>query len=211
MPGLNPPVSLNCRGWYVPCAHPDRGKGPPKEKTVKKFIIHCSAAILMLLIAASLCPAAEDMGIITGSDKGTYYQFGLDLQRLMKPTGVNLTVHTSKGSIENIFAVYQRPGVQLGIVQSDVLAFVARLQSDPVLTRIAKKTTGACPPYKGEGPVLGKPGIADFDDLAGKRVAVGRDGSGTYLTARLLFKLSEVAPAEVVPVGPGGAAARRQG
>ena len=73
--------------------------------TKSKFIIQSSVALLMLLVAASLCPAAEDMGLITGGDKGTYYQFGLDLQKLTKPTGVNLTVHTSKGSIENVFAV----------------------------------------------------------------------------------------------------------
>ena len=162
---------------------------------MKKFIIHCSAAILMILIAASLCPAAEEMGIITGSDKGTYYQFGLDLQKLTKPTGVNLTVHTSKGSIENIFAVYQRPGVQMGIVQSDVLAFVSRVQSDPVLSRIAKKTRMIFPLYNEEVHLLGK------------RVAIGREGSGTYLTARLLFKLSEVTPSEMVPIDTGEALA----
>jgi TRAP transporter TAXI family solute receptor len=157
-------------------------------------------ALLMLLVAASLCAAAEDMGIITGSDKGTYYQFGLDLQRLTKPGGVNLTVHTSKGSIENVYAVYQRPGVQMGIVQSDVLAFVARVQTDPVLSRIAKKTRMVFPLYNEEVHLLGKKGIRDFDDLAGRRVAVGRDGSGTYLTARLLFKLSEVAPSEMLAI-----------
>jgi TRAP transporter TAXI family solute receptor len=138
------------------------------------------------------------MGLITGGEKGTYYQFGLDLQKLVKPTGVNLTVHNSKGSIENVFAVYQRPGVQMGIVQSDVLAFVARVQSDPVLSRIAKKTRMVFPLYNEEVHVLGRRGIRDFDDLAGRRVAIGRDGSGTYLTARLLFKLSEVAPSEMV-------------
>jgi uncharacterized protein len=175
--------------------------------TKSKLIIQSSLAILMLLVAASLCPAAEDMGIITGGDKGTYYQFGLDLQKLTKPTGVNLMVHTSKGSIENIFAVYQRPGVQMGIVQSDVLAFVARVQSDPVLTRIAKKTRMVFPLYNEEVHLLGKKGIRDFDDLTGKRVAIGRDGSGTYLTSRLLFKLSEVVPAEMVPIDTGEALA----
>ena len=175
--------------------------------TKSKLIIQCSLAILMLLVAASLCPAAEDMGIITGGDKGTYYQFGLDLQKLTRAAGVNLTVHTSKGSIENIFAVYQRPGVQMGIVQSDVLAFVARVQSDPVLSRIAKKTRMVFPLYNEEVHLLGKKGIRDFDDLAGKRVAIGRDGSGTYLTSRLLFKLSEVAPAEMVPIDTGEALA----
>lgn len=58
--------------------------------------------------------------MIAGSEKGTYYQFGLNL-------------HPSKGSVENVFAVYQRPGVQTGIVQSDVLAFVARVQTDQAL------------------------------------------------------------------------------
>jgi TRAP transporter TAXI family solute receptor len=86
----------------------------------------------------------------------------------------------------------------MGIVQSDVLAFVARLQNDPVLTRIAKKTKMVFPLYNEEVHVIGKKGIAEFDDLAGRRVAVGREGSGTYLTARLLFKLAEVAPSEMV-------------
>jgi uncharacterized protein len=174
---------------------------------VKRLIIHCSVALLLVLTAARISPAVEDMGIITGSDKGTYYQFGLDLQKLMKPAGVNLTVHTSKGSIENVFAVYQRPGVQMGIVQSDVLAFVAKVQSDPVLSRIAKKTRMVFPLYNEEVHLLGKKGIRDFDDLTGRRVAIGRDGSGTYLTARLLFKLSEVNPSEMVPIDTGEALA----
>ena len=154
--------------------------------------------ILVLLMAVPGIVVAQDMGVITGSEKGTYYQFGLDLQKLVKSNGVNLAVHPSKGSVENIFAVYQRPGVQMGIVQSDVLAFVARLQNDPVLTRIAKKTKMVFPLYNEEVHVVGKRGIAEFDDLAGRRVAVGREGSGTYLTARLLFKLAEVTPREMV-------------
>jgi TRAP transporter TAXI family solute receptor len=154
--------------------------------------------VLALVLAGAAPSFAQDMGVITGSEKGTYYQFGLDLQKLVKPTGVNLSVHPSKGSVENIFAVYQRPGVQMGIVQSDVLAFVARLQNDPVLARIAKKTKMVFPLYNEEVHLIGKRGIAEFDDLAGRRVAVGREGSGTYLTARLLFKLSEVAPREMV-------------
>ena len=166
---------------------------------MKVFVIW-SLALVALVSFSGHAAAVEDMGIITGSDKGTYYQFGLDLQKLVKPAGINLTVHTSKGSIENVYAVYQRPGVPLGIVQSDVLAFVSRVQTDQTLQRIAKKTKMVFPLYNEEIHLLGKKGIADFDDLAGRRVAVGRDGSGTYLTARLLFKLSEVNPAEMVPI-----------
>jgi uncharacterized protein len=172
-----------------------------------KFVIACSMALVVLLAWTSPPAAVEDMGLITGGEKGTYYQFGLDLQKLVKPAGINLNVFPSKGSIENVYAVYQRPGIPMGIVQSDVLAFVARVQTDPVLQRIAKKTQMVFPLYNEEIHLLGKKGIADFDDLAGRKVAVGRDGSGTYLTARLLFKLSEVAPAEMVPIDTGEALA----
>ncbi len=167
---------------------------------MRKVIVSCSVALLVLLVGARAGSATEDLGLITGGEKGTYYQFGLDLQKLVKPAGINLNVFTSKGSIENVYAVYQRPGVPMGIVQSDVLAFVSRVQTDQTLQRIAKKTRMVFPLYNEEVHVLGKKGIADFDDLAGRRVAVGRDGSGTYLTARLLFKLSEVTPSEMVPI-----------
>jgi uncharacterized protein len=172
-----------------------------------KIVVACSMALVVLLAWTSPPAAVEDMGLITGGEKGTYYQFGLDLQKLVKPAGINLNVFPSKGSIENVYAVYQRPGIPMGIVQSDVLAFVARVQTDPVLQRIAKKTKMVFPLYNEEIHLLGKKGIADFDDLAGRKVAVGRDGSGTYLTARLLFKLSEVAPAEMVPIDTGEALA----
>jgi len=158
--------------------------------------------LVCLVVAASLgAPVsvlAADIGVITGSEKGTYYQFGLNLQALARPNGISVTVHNSKGSVENIFAVYQRPGVQVGIVQSDVLAFVARVQTDPTLQRIARKIKMVFPLYNEEIHLLARNGVASFDELAGKRVAVGRDGSGTYLTARLLFKVSEVTPKEML-------------
>ncbi len=154
-------------------------------------------AVAVLSLLATVAGAA-DLGLITGGERGTYYQFGLNLQRLVKPGGTNLSVFNSKGSIENIYAVYQRPNTQMGIVQSDVLAFVSRVQADPVLTRIARKTRMVFPLYNEEIHVLGRRGITDFDDLADRRVAIGREGSGTYLTARLLFKVSEVAPKEMV-------------
>ncbi|MGH7360922.1 MAG: TAXI family TRAP transporter solute-binding subunit, partial [Candidatus Methylomirabilales bacterium] len=78
-------------------------------------------ALLAVIVLPGLA-AAADMGLITGGEKGTYYQFGLNLQKLVKQKEINLTVHNSKGSVENILAVYQRPGVQMGIVQADVLA-----------------------------------------------------------------------------------------
>ena len=173
---------------------------------MKMVVIAVTALMLMVANTGVVSAQGADLGIITGSEKGTYYRFGLDMQKLVKPAGINVTVHPSKGSIDNIFAVYQQPGVQLGIVQADVLAFITRVQSNPVLSRIAKKTRMVFPLYNEEIHILAKAGINDFDDLAGKRVAIGREGSGTYLTARLLFKLSDVA-SEFVHIDTGEALA----
>jgi len=156
------------------------------------------AGLFLVGYLAAPASAASDLGIMTGGDKGTYYQFGLNLQRLAARDGLNLSVYTSKGSIENVYAVYQKPATQLGIVQSDVLAFVARVQSDPVLRRIAKKTKMVFPLYNEEIHILARPGISEFDDLSDRRVAIGREGSGTYLTARLLFNVADVTPRDMV-------------
>ena len=159
-----------------------------------------SSLVAVLIVLTAWPAAAADLGLITGSEKGTYYQFGLNLQALAKRSGLSLDVFPSKGSIENVVAVYERPGVPLGIVQSDVLAFVTRVESNPALRQIAKKTRMVFPLYNEEVHLLAKRDIAGFDDLTDRRVAVGREGSGTYLTARLLFKVSEVQPREMVPI-----------
>ena len=59
--------------------------------------------------------------------------------------------------------------------------------------------------YNEEIHLLGRRGIRDFDDLSNKRVAIGKEGSGTYLTAKLLFEVSEIRPRELIPIGTGKA------
>ena len=159
------------------------------------------SGLMLALPASSVDAAPAELGLITGGESGTYYRFGLDVQKLLErnaASGMTLNVYPSKGSVENIYAVYQRPATQMGIVQSDVLAFVFRIQSDPVLKRIARKVKLVFPLYNEEIHILGKKGITDFDDLAGRRVAIGREGSGTYLTARILLKMADIAPREMV-------------
>ena len=165
----------------------------------KGSLVICTAIFIMLSLAS--VSFGVDLGIMTGGAKGTYYQFGLNLKELVKPRDIRLRVDNSTGSIENLYAVYKKPYTQMGIVQSDVLAFVSRLQSDPILKRIASKTKMIFPLYNEEVHLLGRRELADFDGLAGKRVAVGKEGSGTYLTAKLLFEVSDVKPAEMVSVG----------
>ena len=164
--------------------------------------------VLFLITTLAEASLAVELGIITGREKGTYYQFGLNLKELVKQHGYQLNVFPSNGSVENINAVFKRPGTQLGIVQSDVLAFVIRVQSNPVLKTIAKKVKMVFPLYNEEVHLVARKGIVDFDDLVDRKVAIGEEGSGTYLTAKLLFEVSDVAPRETFSIGTDEALAR---
>ena len=168
--------------------------------------IFCLLLFFMIFLTGACF--AESMGIITGGRKGTYYQFGLNLQKLVKPRNIKLSVYNSNGSIENLYAVYRRPRTQLGIVQSDVLAFVSRVQTNRKLKRIASKTKMVFPLYNEEIHLLGHKDIGDFDALMGKKVAIGKEGSGTYLTAKLLFEVSDIRPKELIAIGTDDALAQ---
>lgn len=165
---------------------------------VRKFIL-----VLSILIWTTMCGTASavELGIITGGAQGTYFQFGLNLMEFGKKFGYDIQVYNSRGSVENVYAVYKRPMTQMGIVQSDVLAFVLKVKANNVLKQIARKTKMIFPLYNEEVHLVGKTSVASFDDLENRRVAVGKEGSGTYLTAKLLFEVSGVKPAQTVAVG----------
>jgi len=167
---------------------------------MQKCFIVVILNIVHVLILAHISYAIE-MGIITGNEKGTYYQFGLNLKDLMAKYNIELNVYPSNGSVDNIYSVYKKSGANLGIVQSDVLAFVAKVQSNETLKTVAKKIRIVFPLYNEEVHIVARKGITDFSDLSNRRVAVGEDGSGTYLTAKLLFEASGIKPETMVNIG----------
>jgi NMT1-like family len=153
--------------------------------------------LLVICPPITTAPAATELGLITGGEKGTYYQFGLNLQRLVKERGIDLSVHPSRG--------YHREHLRRVPEARDAARHRpvgrARLRGPGAVRPDAQanhqEDEDGLPE---EIHVLARTGIADFDDLTDRRVAIGREGSGTYLTARLLFKVSEVQPKEMVPI-----------
>ncbi|MGK0289875.1 MAG: TRAP transporter TAXI family solute receptor [bacterium] len=132
------------------------------------------------------------MGIVTGGQSGTYYQIGNDISRLLSRHNISLRVFSSRGSLDNVADVFKRPRVQMGIAQSDVLAYIKANSNNQELRRIAKKVKMVFPLYNEEVHLIGGKSIYQLSDLAGKRVAVGKFGSGTYLTAKLIFEITGI-------------------
>lgn len=167
-----------------------------------------AALIVLLALATPSAAAAPALGLVTGMANGTYHQFGLDLKRLAKADGIDVNVYPSRGSIDNLGALYGRPGVHMGIVQSDVLDFIAGVESNPVLALIAKRLRVVFPLYTEDVHLVARRDIGAFEQLEGKRVAIGPEGSGPHLTARLMFKLADVHPAELLALDHTQAVAR---
>src|ERR1044072_77091 len=97
------------RGWT---SLPDGGAAVRQAATHALLILFCVSAVGVA--------SATDLGLITAGESGTYCQFGQDLRRLAKRGGIELRVYPSRGSIDNIRAVFEGGDVKLGIVQADV-------------------------------------------------------------------------------------------
>lgn len=147
-------------------------------------------SVFFILIFSTLSHAA-DLGIVTGSKTGTYYQFGLNIGKVLNGTNISLTVHNSKGSLANMYSVLKEPHAQLAIVQSDVLKFLAYSKNKEA-RKMVRKTRLVYPLYNEEVHILARSDISDFSDLEGRKVAVGSKGSGTFLTSKTLLKLADI-------------------
>ena len=155
-----------------------------------------------LILALSVTPGwAQQMGMVTGGATGTYIKIGQDIKTIAEPSGIALQVMESAGSIQNVFDVRKKRGVQLGIVQSDVLDYIRDISDDQELKAIAAKLAAVYPLYKEEVHLLGGFDQKSLTDLNGKKVAIGPEKSGTYLTAKTIFFLTGIKPAQEVFLG----------
>lgn len=166
-------------------------------------------AALGAIVALATAPAtAQDFGkaVMTGGATGTYIKIGRDLAGLMAQCGQTLDVIESAGSLENFMAVRTRRNTQFGIVQNDVLEYLKTYSAnDPDVARAIYGVRIAFPLYDEEVHLLARSDIDSIADLAGKRVAIGVENSGTFLTASLVLDLTGAKPAERRQIAPADA------
>ncbi len=126
------------------------------------------------------------VGIISGGIGGTYIRIASDLAAVLND-GDRLRVLpiVGEGSIRNINDILYLRGVDIGIVQSDVLSYFKR---QPGYRNIAERIAYITKLYNEELHVLAGPRIRTIRDLAGKKVNVGLKGSGTSMTAATVFR-----------------------
>lgn len=136
------------------------------------------------------------IGLMTGSATGTYVKIGSDLSSVLDGKyGLRIVPMLGRGSQSNMEDLLYLTAVDMGLVQSDVLAQI-RL-TDPA-NEALQKISYIAKIYNEELHVLTSRGsnIKSFSDLQGKRVSIGDIGSGSVLTAQLVLKFLDVSVVE---------------
>ncbi len=125
------------------------------------------------------------VGIISGGITGTYVRIAADLADAFDQ-GYELRVVPviGKGSVRNIEDLLLLRGIDIAIVQSDVLDFYKRANLYP---GIEDKVGYIARLYNEEVHLLARGEFASIDDLRRHRVNFGTEGSGTFMTAGIIF------------------------
>ena len=130
------------------------------------------------------------VGIVSGGVTGTYVRFASDLSNALDEGYQHRVLAIlGKGSVRNIEDLLMLRGVDIAIVQSDVLDFYRANQLYP---DVDKKIEFITKLYNEEVHLLARAGITEIGDLRGKRVNFGTQGSGTFMTASIIFDTLDI-------------------
>ena len=91
-----------------------------------------------------------------------------------------------RGAVQNFSDLAQLRGIDLAILQTDVIDYLRQQRPGTSVTYITKL-------YNEEFHLLARPDIQSVADLAGQTVNIDRPGSGTAITAARVFDLLKIA------------------
>lgn len=124
------------------------------------------------------------VGIITGGVNGTYIRIAADMAAVLDSDNLRVLAIVGKGSAQNIDDLLHLKGVDMAIVQSDVLEYLKR---QGAYKNIDKRIHYVAKLYNEEFHLLANSEIKNLTDLAGRKVNFDVKGSGTAITASVLF------------------------
>lgn len=125
------------------------------------------------------------VGIIAGSITGTDLRLAADLATAFNDGyEVRVLPIVGEGSVRNIEDLLYLKGIDIAIVQSDVLDFY---QKSGAVENIEGRINYIAKLHDEEVHVLARTDIRSVNDLAGRRVNLGGEGTGTFLTGNLIF------------------------
>jgi TRAP transporter TAXI family solute receptor len=142
----------------------------------------CLAVLVATYLMFVEAPPPRSLVIASGGQSGAYYRFANRYAEELRKAGLSVEVRETAGSVENLQLLGQGDsGVSVAIVQSGVanpeqaehLYALGSLYREPLWVF-----------YRGDRP------IERLGQLEGKRLGVGREGSGTHAVATRLLAVN---------------------
>jgi len=129
---------------------------------------------------------AGTVGIISGGITGTYVRIASDLSNALDDGYQSRVLAIlGKGSIRNIEDLLFLRGIDIAIVQSDVLEFYKSTGLFPGVQRQVNYITKL---YNEEVHLVARKTITSVEELKDRKVNFGTQGSGTFMTASVVFE-----------------------
>lgn len=127
------------------------------------------------------CAEKRKLVVAVGSKDGTYHNLAANLKEVLRPDCIDLEFSNLPGSVTINSDVFDKGGIQLGMVQQDI--YVA--DEDSIQKR--DWINIVVPLHYEQVHVLAKKEFDTIQDLKGKNVYLGQEGSGTRVTAQRFF------------------------
>lgn len=154
------------------------------RRALRRFGLVVLAVVLLAAVITWFLESAIPRRIViaTGLPDGTYHQLALKYQKSLARDGITLVERPTEGSVENLRLLMDpKSGVDVAFMQGGLGAsasgveMLAGLYYEPLWV------------FYRDGATL-----SQIDQLRGKRIAVGPDGSGTRVFAEAVLAANDV-------------------
>lgn len=134
--------------------------------------------------------------IVVGAPNATGLDVAYDLAGVLDDeTSLRIVPIIGKGVAQNVRDVRFMRGVDMGLTHANILAHFSR--TDELGRNIISQITYVAKLFNEEVHLLARSEIKDIEELEGKRVSFGEEGSGTDITAALILEALSI---DVQPV-----------
>ena len=131
------------------------------------------------------------LGVISGGADGTYIRIAADLANVLDGENLQVIPMIGRGSLQNLKDIMYLRGTDIGIVQMDARE---ALKSEGLQDKAVERLRYIARLYNEEVHIVATSEITDIRQLQGKKVNIDKVGSGTNLTARLIFQKLGIQP-----------------
>lgn len=158
----------------------------PSKRSYKELFTTFSPALLLIIVGFWVAyqfvapPPPKKIIISTGSTTGTYFKIAQQYRTALAEEGIELEIISSSGSGENISRLLNKQA-DLAFIQGgtgnheESMLSLGSLYYEPLWIFLRKETN-----------------VENIAALSGLRVAIGKQGSGTQILAKQLFKLNHI-------------------